>query len=163
VHDARQFVSKALNRLPPEISERARLLVSELATNALLYSAGSFKVSATYLREEKMVRVGVTDDGSGEPRVNRPDRTAEHGRGLQLVAAFSDRWWVEKLARVPGKTVWFELLSVGPPEGPLGGAGPGRPSRQPLAPSGRSPANRQRRQGFARPAVQLGEHRHEAL
>jgi anti-sigma regulatory factor (Ser/Thr protein kinase) len=124
VHDARQFVSKTLNRLPPEISDRARLLVSELATNALLYSAGRFKVSATYLPEKKIVRVGVTDGGGGEPRVDRPDHTAEHGRGLQLVAAFSDRWWVEKLTRVPGKTVWFELLSVGPV--PAGGPGPPR-------------------------------------
>jgi anti-sigma regulatory factor (Ser/Thr protein kinase) len=113
VSDARQFVAKALSRLPPEISERARLLVSELATNALLYSAGSFKVSATYSSEERVVRIGVTDRGGGEPRVDRPDSTEEHGRGLQLVAAFSDRWWIERLARVPGKTVWFELLPRG--------------------------------------------------
>jgi len=114
VSDARQFVANVLNRMPPEISERARLLVSELATNALLYSAGSFKVSADYLPDEKIVRIGVTDLGGGEPRVDRPNDTEEHGRGLQLVAAFSDRWWVEKLALVPGKTVWFELLWVGP-------------------------------------------------
>ncbi len=114
VSDARQFVAKVLSRLPPEINERARLLVSELATNALLHSVGTFKVSATYLADEKMVRIGVTDRGGGEPRVDRPDDTEEHGRGLQLVAAFSDRWWVEKLARVPGKMVWFELLWVGP-------------------------------------------------
>jgi anti-sigma regulatory factor (Ser/Thr protein kinase) len=114
VADARQFVAKVLVRLPPEISERARLLVSELATNALLYSAGSFKVSAIYSARDRLVRIGVTDDGAGDPRVDRPNSTEEHGRGLQLVAAFSDRWWVEKLARVPGKTVWFELLSAGP-------------------------------------------------
>lgn len=114
VSDARHFVAGALTRLPPEISDRARLLVSELATNALLYSAGSFKVSATYSARERVVRIGVTDDGGGEPRVDRPDSTEEHGRGLQLVAAFSDRWGVEKLAPVAGKTVWFELLSGGP-------------------------------------------------
>lgn len=115
--EARRFVAKALVRLPPDISERARLLVSELATNALLYSTGSFRVSATYSARDRFVRVGVTDDGAGDPRVDRPGSTDEHGRGLQLVAAFSDRWWVERLARVPGKTVWFELLSAGP--GPL--------------------------------------------
>jgi anti-sigma regulatory factor (Ser/Thr protein kinase) len=114
VADARQFVAKVLVRLPPKISERARLLVSELATNAVLYSAGSFKVSASYSARDRLVRIGVTDDGAGDPRVDRPNSTEEHGRGLQLVAAFSDRWWVEKLARVPGKTVWFELLSAGP-------------------------------------------------
>jgi anti-sigma regulatory factor (Ser/Thr protein kinase) len=114
VSDARQFVAKALVPLPPEITERARLLVSELATNALLYSAGSFKVSAAYSARDRVVRIGVTDGGAGEPRVDRPDSSEEHGRGLQLVAAFSDRWWVERLARVPGKTVWFELLSAGP-------------------------------------------------
>ena len=112
--DARQFVAQALTLLPPEISEKARLLVSELATNALLYSAGSFKVSATYSSNERVVRIGVTDGGGGQPRVDRPDSTEEHGRGLQLVAAFSDRWWVERLARVPGKTVWVELLPAEP-------------------------------------------------
>jgi anti-sigma regulatory factor (Ser/Thr protein kinase) len=114
VFDARQFVAKALTRLPPEISDLARLLVSELATNALLHSPGSFEVSATYSPRERLVRIGVTDGGGGEPRVAHPDATEEHGRGLQLVAAFSDRWWVERLARVPGKTVWFELLLRGP-------------------------------------------------
>ncbi len=112
--DARQFVAKALSRLPPDICEKARLLVSELATNALLYSGGNFKVSATYSSAEQVVRMGVTDGGGGEPRLDRPGITEEHGRGLQLVAAFADRWWVEKLARVPGKTVWFELLADGP-------------------------------------------------
>jgi hypothetical protein len=114
VSDARHFVGKTLGRLPPEISDTARLLVSELATNALLYSAGSFEVSATYWPRERVVRIGVTDGGGGEPRVVQLATTEEHGRGLQLVATFSDRWWVERRPRAPGKTVWFELLSGGP-------------------------------------------------
>jgi anti-sigma regulatory factor (Ser/Thr protein kinase) len=118
VPEARRYVARALAGLPADVRERARLLVSELATNALLYSPGGFKVSAVYRPHDGVVRVQVTDFGDGEPRLARARATDEHGRGLQLVAAFSDHWGVDKHSGAPGKTVWFELLTNQPGRGP---------------------------------------------
>src|ERR1700722_17955255 len=88
VAGARRFATEVLVSLSPRIIEKAPLLVSELATNALLYSSGGFEVSVAYSRRTRRVRVGVSDAGEGRPRVERPAVTDEHGRGLQLVTAF---------------------------------------------------------------------------
>jgi anti-sigma regulatory factor (Ser/Thr protein kinase) len=110
VSEARRFAAEVLASLPSGVVEKAQLLVSELATNALLYSSGGFEVSAAYSRRTGRIRVGVTDVGEGRPRVEQPDVTDEHGRGLQLVTAFSDSWGIEPRRGEPGKTVWFELI-----------------------------------------------------
>ena len=108
---ARRFVAAALPDVPARLCETALLLASELATNALLHSSGNFEVLTTYSPRERLIRVEVTDAGGGEPRIERPDASEEHGRGLQLVASLSDRWGVRPLRRGlgTGKTVWFEL------------------------------------------------------
>ncbi|MGH9105732.1 MAG: ATP-binding protein [Acidimicrobiales bacterium] len=126
VHEARRFVAQALARTAPEAAETARLLVSELATNALVHSSGPFEVLAVYSPKAHVVRVAVSDASDGVPRVEHPGPSSEHGRGLQLVAAFSDRWGVDRRRRRPGKTVWFEL---GAHPASQGEAGRGRLAR----------------------------------
>jgi anti-sigma regulatory factor (Ser/Thr protein kinase) len=111
---ARRFVAASLAGLPADVTQRAQLLVSELATNALLHASGGFEVSAVYSARTQRLRVGVSDVGEGAPKLERPDTTQEHGRGVQLVAAISDRWGVERHGRRPGKTVWFELAARAP-------------------------------------------------
>ncbi len=53
--------------------------------------------------------IGVTDAGAGRPVVRNPSVTAEHGRGLRLVAMLADRWGARRRRGTPDKTVWFEL------------------------------------------------------
>ncbi len=104
---ARAYVTEQLHPLPVALCETAALLVSELATNAILHGPGSFEVSVG--RSAIGVRVGVSDAGGGDPILRAPALTDEHGRGLQLVAALADRWGVAANVDSPGKTVWFEL------------------------------------------------------
>lgn len=85
------------------------LCVSELATNALLHGVPPGRCYRLRLfRFEATVRVEVHDSGDGRPRVGARDESAEHGRGLLLVAAVADRWGVGP--RSPGKIVWCEFV-----------------------------------------------------
>ena len=45
---ARQFVAESLTEIAPELCETAALLVSELATNAIVHAASEFAVSVVY-------------------------------------------------------------------------------------------------------------------
>jgi two-component sensor histidine kinase len=91
----RQFVRDLEWSEDDESDMRLSLLVSELATNAVLHARTSFAVRVTMTA--KAIRVSVTDHSFLHPT----------GRGLHLVDSLSDRWGV--LLEPPGKTVWFEL------------------------------------------------------
>lgn len=81
------------------------LLVSELATNALVHGAGDVRVAVHEVGGS--LRVEVADDGAGEPVLRDAGPDAEGGRGMALVAALADAWGVEPLPG--GKTIWFEV------------------------------------------------------
>ena len=106
---ARGFVAAicADAQMPPQTTETALLLVSEVVTNALSYGDGQPVIDID-VHPDRM-RVSVTDDAEGTPRVQRQDHgLSEHGRGLFLVESLASRWGVNR--RVPtGKSVWFEL------------------------------------------------------
>jgi anti-sigma regulatory factor (Ser/Thr protein kinase) len=107
---ARRYVSETLDRVPTELCQTAALLVSELATNVVRHSgAGEFVVELDNLPEEGRLWVGVTDTGTGLPVLRPPSLTAEHGRGMRLVATLADRWGAGRRRGTTGKTVWFEL------------------------------------------------------
>ncbi|WP_406178820.1 ATP-binding protein [Streptomyces canus] len=96
-----------------DLADTAELLVSELATNALLHSAGRFTL--TLSAAHGLLRCEVADSGRRVPQVLDAG-VSESGRGMFLVEALARRWgWHED---GPGKTVWFEL-------GTCGGAGCG--------------------------------------
>ncbi|MFI7383952.1 ATP-binding protein [Streptomyces sp. NPDC049813] len=105
---AREFTRAALTAW----GETARaddilLCVSELTTNALLHGVPpgrGFLLRITRDEADGSVRVEVHDSGTGTPAVPRRSATAEHGRGLLLVAALADAWGVGE--RDPGKVVW---------------------------------------------------------
>ena len=98
--------------VPPQLCETAALLVSELATNAVLHSgAREFVVDIEVHPDQGLVWVGVTDDGLGFPTPRTPPVTAEHGRGLQLVGTLADRWGARRRRDTTRKTVWFELTT----------------------------------------------------
>jgi anti-sigma regulatory factor (Ser/Thr protein kinase) len=105
--------------------DMARLLVSELVTNAVVHGHGEITLRAT-LDEDRLL-VEVIDEGHGfERSVRQQDFAAIGGRGLSIVDAESSRWGIHE-----GTThVWFELERPGPrlgsaknPTGRGGGAG----------------------------------------
>lgn len=81
------------------------LLVSEVATNAVVHGTGEVRVVVT--ATPRGVRVEVTDESTSLPVPREADTDAEGGRGLALVDALAARWGV--LGRADGKTVWFEV------------------------------------------------------
>lgn len=84
------------------------LLVSELATNALVHGDGDVRLHV--IADAVRVRVEITDDSDSLPAERHAGALAEGGRGIGLLESLSDRWGVDRL-RPQGKTVWFELAS----------------------------------------------------
>jgi anti-sigma regulatory factor (Ser/Thr protein kinase) len=110
VAEVRRLVRRLVGDASP-MADTAVLLVSELATNAVLHSAsGQPGGSATVLITEigGGVRVEVADAGSDHcAPVVRGDIYASEGHGLFLVQSLADQWgYVRDEA---GTTVWFWL------------------------------------------------------
>lgn len=83
------------------------LLVSEIATNALVHGSGRVKVRV--LGSGARIRIEISDESSDVPQPQPASPTAEGGRGLALVDALSAAWGTRPLP--DGKTVWFELAA----------------------------------------------------
>jgi anti-sigma regulatory factor (Ser/Thr protein kinase) len=103
---ARQFVCQLV--ADPDLAELARLLVSELSTNAVVHAAGeSFEVRVRSF--DSCVRIEVFDESTTVPVALEPDPWRVGGRGLVLVDTLANRWGVDR--QPDGKTVWFELTA----------------------------------------------------
>jgi anti-sigma regulatory factor (Ser/Thr protein kinase) len=102
----RRFVSQTLDAWAlGELDSDAMIVVSELASNALLHASCPFRVSIR--RFESTVRIEVEDLSPEPPRRCDVAADALGGRGVALVAALSTRWGTEKAP--DGKVVWAEL------------------------------------------------------
>ena len=84
------------------------LLTGELVSNAVQHGPAGGDVRVGVRVDGAMVRVSVRDEGTGRPRLARPDVAATSGRGLVLVEALSSAWGTVDHAD-GGKTVWFEV------------------------------------------------------
>lgn len=104
--NARRFVSQAIADLPGELQDSVNLMVSELATNALVHASSGFTVAID--RSDVAVTVSVTDRGDGTPAMQSPSSNEPHGRGLRIVEALSDDWGIASSTEA-GKTVWFRI------------------------------------------------------
>jgi hypothetical protein len=106
--NARHFVTQVLgSHGPAGVAEPAAVVVTELATNAVLHAGTPFTV--TILARPRGVRVVVTD---GSPRLPvRREAGSAHpgGRGLRLVDALSADWGAH-LAADGAKQVWAEFV-----------------------------------------------------
>ncbi|WP_031483666.1 ATP-binding protein [Streptomyces bicolor] len=91
-----------------DVADVAELLVSELATNALLHSASRFRL--TLFAAHGILRCEVRDAGRRVPTVLDAGGS-ESGRGMFLVDALARRWGCHQDGT--GKTVWFELGTCG--------------------------------------------------
>ena len=102
---ARAFVADALRGADPNVLDAAVLMVSELATNAVVHTAGPFDVGIDQSDHE--ARVSVTDHGGGMPPLRAASSDDIDGRGLGIVAAFAVTWGVDQGPH--SKTVWFTV------------------------------------------------------
>lgn len=114
VGSARRFVSLAIADLPGDIQDSVNLMVSELATNALVHASSGFTVAID--RSDAAVTVSVTDRGDGTPAMQSPSSSEPHGRGLRIVEALSDDWGITSSTDT-GKTVWFRIALQSVPSG----------------------------------------------
>ena len=106
---ARTFVAGMMADTPQTVRDSVSLMVSELATNALVHAAGGFEVSVE--RSDATVFVSVSDRGEGTPVLQAPPSSEPHGRGLRIVDKLADDWGISPLSDGDrrGKTVWFRL------------------------------------------------------
>ncbi|MEV5979416.1 ATP-binding protein [Streptomyces sp. NPDC052114] len=118
VSAARKYVLRVLSEwgLPgdDEVADTIRLIVSELATNAVQHTLGqspTFTVDVELDREEQL-RIGVTDSHPRYPRRLPAAVQQDNGRGMVII-----RWLTAecggRLSVSPtdegGKTVWIAL------------------------------------------------------
>ncbi|WP_405730262.1 ATP-binding protein [Streptomyces sp. NBC_00028] len=106
---------------PHDLTERAEIVVAELAANAVLHGrlpGRSFRLTLVFDALASRLRIDVTDARGDKGPQPRPATAAAfsdaalhtNGRGLALVAAIADHW--ETLPHPPsGKTVRAELAS----------------------------------------------------
>lgn len=106
VTQARRYVQTHLDGAPPDLVDAVMVMTSELATNSIRHAASDFDVAID--RTPRVLRVEVTDRGSGVPTVLSPDPTQPSGRGLKIVSKLADDWGVTA-ADVNSKTVWFSV------------------------------------------------------
>lgn len=110
-------------RVGQDVLETAELVLSELVTNALRAKAPwDRQVGVRIVRpvEDGLLRLEVSDAGSGRPEVQQPGDEETCGRGLLLVDALAHRWGVAEREGGIGKTVWAEVKAsdiVAEPEG----------------------------------------------
>ncbi|WP_432056169.1 ATP-binding protein [Streptomyces sp. bgisy022] len=89
-------------------AEDVLLVVSELVTNACLHAEGPDQLGITC--DNKVIRVEVTDRGTGQPAPRTPHRAGRPGgHGMFIVQRLCLDWGVVRTPGMPGKTVWAEL------------------------------------------------------
>ncbi len=111
LRSVRQFVTDHLTAWgAATFADDASLVVSELATNAVIHARSPFLV--TVGRDAKTVRIAVQDRGDGAPILNQAGPLDPGGRGVAIVDRISTRWGIDWLAR--GKIVWSELALSSP-------------------------------------------------
>ncbi|MFJ1546729.1 ATP-binding protein [Streptomyces sp. NPDC088246] len=104
----------------PGLAGDAALLVSELATNALLHGAIRGRLFRVHLTlTATTLRIAVSDArGERLPGLREAEADECYGRGLVIVARIADHWGVEP--RTVGKTVFAELAVRQGPDAPVG-------------------------------------------
>ncbi|HWM19830.1 MAG TPA: MEDS domain-containing protein [Ilumatobacteraceae bacterium] len=103
---ARRFVAETLQRWGLiDLVDDATLVVSELATNAMMHARSDFTVALS--RRGDAVRVEVADSSDDAPQARDPAWMAAGGRGLRVVSAIASRTGHDLVDG--GKVVWADL------------------------------------------------------
>jgi anti-sigma regulatory factor (Ser/Thr protein kinase) len=108
---ARAFVATAVKAWGlADLVERAELLTSEVVTNAIVHAHNPVRLVVEVQSSSVVVEV---QEATAQTQVVVEDEEvaeADHGRGMVLVDALSDRWGWWKADG--GKVVWFALLAA---------------------------------------------------
>ena len=122
VSAARTYVATVLTEwgMPSgsEAADTVRLIVSELATNAVQHTFGqspTFTVDLELERDEQL-RIGVTDSHPRYPRRLPAAVQQDNGRGMVIIRCLTAECGGTLTVRPTpegGKTVWIELPWVG--------------------------------------------------
>lgn len=111
IASSRQFVESCLRRMGAgdQTVADARLIVSELATNAVQHAHTSFRVSVDESAGVLCISVQDMGDGRATLRVTPAGSQALDGRGIGIVDSLATRWGCDLLT--DGKVVWAELAA----------------------------------------------------
>lgn len=113
VAEARGFVADLLRRHElPSLVEDARLVVSELVTNALVHAHTHITVTLEERRADG-VKLTVHDDSSATPVARIAAVTDTGGRGLAIVEHYCSAWGFD-VHPDRGKSVWAVFASAAP-------------------------------------------------
>lgn len=105
VAQARKWVSEILTSWSlPDLVYVAKLVVSELVTNAVRY--GRHPVHLRLIHDSEVI-CEVSDASSAAPHLRRARTFDEGGRGLFIVAQLTQRWGSRQTQS--GKTIWAEI------------------------------------------------------
>ena len=104
----RHFATDAVSAHAPDVDcDTVALLVSEVATNALVHGAGDVRLRV--VPQRRGVRIEILDGSPTLPRRRAATVYDEGGRGIALVEAMAAAWGSESTA--DGKKVWFEVAA----------------------------------------------------
>ncbi len=104
---ARRVLDEFDGRIDSAKLETARLLVTEVVTNAVRHVKREGPIDLCLELSEDALRVEVIDPGQGfVPRRRGPDSPLDGNWGLHFLEVLSDRWGIESDERT---RVWFEL------------------------------------------------------
>lgn len=113
---SRNFVADVLIKLAADDDtvESAKLLTSELVTNAALY-ANRGQIHVSVQATAKQVAVVIADAGRTRAHVSTavPPEEEEHGRGWFLVESLSADCGIERIPGGNGHRAWFVLDTHG--------------------------------------------------
>ncbi|MCG7529091.1 ATP-binding protein [Streptomyces sp. OfavH-34-F] len=136
VSSARRYLARVLAEwgLPDgaEAADALRLILSELATNAVLHTFGMSPTFTVDLRLERqeLLRLGVTDSHPRRPQRLPAAVQQDNGRGMVIVRTLAKEYG-GRLTVTPtedgGKTVWVTLPWQAPPGPPSPDAARARP------------------------------------
>ncbi|MDQ1538242.1 MAG: hypothetical protein QOE58_2635 [Actinomycetota bacterium] len=112
VSAARAHVGQRASELGHDgLADDAKLVLSELVTNAILHGGGCTGVDILSIGDG--LRIEVRDESRIPPIFGRPSDETLTGRGLRLVARLAERWGTSIEAE--GKVVWAEITSRSKP------------------------------------------------
>jgi anti-sigma regulatory factor (Ser/Thr protein kinase) len=104
---ARQLLDRLADEVAAPVLENARLLVSELVSNAVEHVREEGDIEVRVAVGDGLLRVEVLDPGPGfEPTPRTPGQSKESGWGLHFTDVVAERWAVDRDERA---RVWFEL------------------------------------------------------
>lgn len=115
VREARSFVKRVLvERGFNDAVDLVTLLVSELATNAVLHARTAYSVIVSTSRQD--VTVEVLDGSDVPPRHRQNSSSAATGRGVALVDRLATSWGTSQASNGFAKGVWFTVPLAGAPD-----------------------------------------------